>query len=144
MLSNTVVSPTLVATDLKRAKKFYEEKLGLKTVVEDSSGIMLEAGHGSMIYIYKREASQCDHTVAAFYVENFDAEMKNLRSKGVTFEDYDIPSMGIKTVNGVATMNGMRGAWFKDTEGNILSIGEYSVEKMKASMGQKVGASMSS
>jgi catechol 2,3-dioxygenase-like lactoylglutathione lyase family enzyme len=142
MLSNAMVSPTLPVVNLKRARKFYEEKLGLKVVAEDPSpGLMLEAGHGSMIYLYQREPSQCDHTLAGFYVENFDAEMKELRAKGVKFEDYDIPSMGIKTVNGVANFGGMKGAWFKDTEGNILSIGEWSVEKMKAST--KAGASTS-
>jgi catechol 2,3-dioxygenase-like lactoylglutathione lyase family enzyme len=142
MLSNAMVSPTIPVVDMKRARKFYVEKLGLKVAVEDSSsGLMLEAGHGSMIYLYQREPSPCDHTLAGFYVENFDAEIKELRSRGVKFEDYDIPSMGIKTVNGVANMGGMKGAWFKDTEGNILSVGEWSVEKMKSSM--KVAASAS-
>jgi catechol 2,3-dioxygenase-like lactoylglutathione lyase family enzyme len=123
MLSNAVVHATLPATDLKRARKFYEEKLGLKFVKEDPSpAITLEAGKGTLIYVYQRGATKADHTVANFIVDNVEAEVKALKAKGVKFEDYDIPSMGIKTVNSIAVMKDFKGAWFKDTEGNILGI----------------------
>jgi hypothetical protein len=55
-------------------------------------------------------------------VDNIEAEMSELGAKGVVFEEYDMPQMHIKTVNGLATMDGAKMAWFKDTEGNILSI----------------------
>jgi catechol 2,3-dioxygenase-like lactoylglutathione lyase family enzyme len=123
MLSKAAVIPTLPAVDLKRARKFYEEKLGLKVIKEDPSpAITLEAGNGTRVYIYQRAASKADHTVAEFAVENVEAEVEALKSKGVKFEEYNIPTMGIKTVNGIATMDGHKGAWFKDTEGNILAI----------------------
>jgi len=120
-----MVAPNLPAVDLKRARKFYEEKLGLKVVMEDPSpGIMLQAGQGTMMYVYQRAATKADHTVASFKVDNIEAEMKELRGKGVKFEDYDLPKMGIKTVNGIATMGNMKFSWFKDTEGNILSLAQ--------------------
>ena len=123
MLNRASVIPTLPAVDLKRARKFYEEKLGLKVVKEDPSpAITLEAGNGTSLYIYQRGATKADHTVAEFDVDDVEAEVKALKAKGVKFEEYDIPSMGIKTVNSIAVMDGHKGAWFKDTEGNILAI----------------------
>ena len=123
MLQNADVYPTLPAIDIKRARKFYEETLGLKVVREDPSpGIQLKAANGTGLYIYQRGATKADHTVASFTVKDVEAEVKELKAKGVKFEEYDMPEMGIKTVNGIATMDGMKGAWFKDTEGNILGI----------------------
>ena len=123
MLRNSKVSPTLPAVDIKRARKFYEDKLGLKVIKEDPSpGIILEAGEGTIIYVYQRGKTKADHTVLGFKVDDVESEVKELKSKGVKFEEYNMPAMGIKTVNGIATMDGMKAAWFKDTEGNILSI----------------------
>ncbi len=51
-----------------------------------------------------------------------DAEVADLKSRGVTFEDYDYPTL--KTVDGIAEIEGFRGAWFKDTEGNVLAVTE--------------------
>src|SRR3989304_2372043 len=125
MLANAMVAPTLPAVDLKRARKFYEEKLGLKVVMEDPSpGLMLQCGKGTMLYIYQRGATKADHTVAGFNVDDVEKEVKELKAKGVVFEEYNIPSMGIKTVNGIATMGPIKSAWFKDTDGNILAISQ--------------------
>jgi catechol 2,3-dioxygenase-like lactoylglutathione lyase family enzyme len=52
--------------------------------------------------------------------QDVEAAVADLRAKGVTFEEYDLP--GVKTVNGIAELGGTRGAWFKDPEGNILSV----------------------
>jgi len=113
----------IAVPNVDEAAKFYEEKLGLKVVKEDPSpGITLEAGKGTKLYIYQRGATKADHTVANFTVEDVEAEVKALKAKGVKFEEYDIPSMGIKTVNSIAVMGSYKGAWFKDTEGNILGI----------------------
>jgi predicted enzyme related to lactoylglutathione lyase len=82
MLSNSMVAPTLPAVDLKRARKFYEEKLGLKVVMEDPSpGMMLQAGQGTMMYVYQRAATKADHTVAAFKVDDVEAEVKALKKE---------------------------------------------------------------
>ncbi len=140
MLSDAMVYPTLPATDIKRAKKFYQEKIGLKLIAEDASpGAMFQAGRDSMLYIYQRPASHCEHTLAFFNVEDIESEVKALKGKGVMFEEYDIPDMKIKTVNSIATSEGMKAAWFKDSEGNILGIGELTDARMKSMMMQNVG-----
>ena len=130
MLANAAVAPTLPAVDLKRARRFYEATLGLKVVKEDPSpGIMVQCGNGTMIYIYERAATKADHTVATFAVDDLDAEMLALQRKGIKFEEYNLP--GLKTDHGVATIAGMKGAWFKDTEGNILSLTEMPKQAME-------------
>ena len=62
------------------------------------------------------------HTVAGFNVENIEKEVADLKSRGVVFEEYDMP--GMKTVDGVASFEGAKSAWFKDSEGNILSLNQ--------------------
>lgn len=122
MLKDKMVAATLPAVDLERARKFYEEKLGLKVTQTDKGGVMLQAGGGTALFLYRRGPTKADHTVASFNVDNIEAEMSELGAKGVVFEEYDMPQMHIKTINGLATMDGAKMAWFKDTEGNILSI----------------------
>ena len=119
-----MVATSLPAVDIKRARKFYVEKLGLKVIREDTGapGFMLQAGQGTMMYVYQRGATKADHTVAMFKVDNIEAEVKDLKLNGVKFEEYDIPKMGIKTVNSIATMGDTKAAWFKDSEGNLLGI----------------------
>jgi catechol 2,3-dioxygenase-like lactoylglutathione lyase family enzyme len=112
--------------DLERAKKFYEGTLGLKVIMEDPSpGAVLQAGEGTTVYIYQRVATKADHTIAGFKVKDVEATVKELKARGVVFEDVDIP--GLKTVEGIATMmtpaGEYRGSWFGDTEGNILTVG---------------------
>jgi len=119
-MSISRVYPTLPVVNLERAKKFYQEKLGLKVVQEDlSPGALLQAG-GSYLYIYQRAATKADHTVAAFTVDDIETTMKDLRAKGIKFEEYNLPNL--KTVNGLFSMDGYKAAWFKDTEGNTVAI----------------------
>ena len=124
MLTNSPVTPTLVVTDLKRASDFYENKLGLRA---DSSmtadmGVLFIAGGGTNLYIYLRSSpSTADNTQVSFRVEDIENTMSELSGKGVTFEHYDLP--GLKTdEKGIAVMGKVKSAWFKDPEGNILSI----------------------
>ncbi len=121
MLVNAKVHPTLPVVNLGRARKFYEEKLGLTVDRVDpppAPGVRYQPG----LYIYQRGATKADHTVASFEVADAEAEIEELQAKGVVFQDIDVPSMGIKTVNGVATMGSIKGGWFSDTEGNILAV----------------------
>ena len=123
MLINAPVHATLPVVDLERARKFYEGKLGLKVIRTDPSpGAVLQAGEGTTLYIYQRAATKADHTAASFTVKDVEAEVKELKAKGVVFEEIEIPSMGIKTVDGIATKGELKAAWFKDTEGNILGV----------------------
>jgi len=126
MIKNAKVHVTLPAVDLKRAEKFYQEKLGLKVLKEDPSpGAIMGLEGGDYIYLYQRAATKADHTAASFTVDDVEETVKELRGKGVVFEEYDMP--GLNTVNGIATMDGMKVAWFKDTEGNILAVGNMRV-----------------
>jgi catechol 2,3-dioxygenase-like lactoylglutathione lyase family enzyme len=129
MLIHSAASATLPAVDIDRARKFYEDKLGLEVVKEgSSSGLMVQCGKGTSIYLYQRGATKADHTVVSFEVDDIKSEVNELKKRGVTFEEYDIPEMGIKTVNSIAVMDGEKAAWFKDTEGNILALGQWNKE----------------
>ena len=81
----------------------------------------IKAGADAWLAIYERPPVHTEHTAVAFNVESIESTMRDLRRRGVTFEDYDLP--GIKTVDGVATgESGDKGAWFKDPDGNILGV----------------------
>jgi catechol 2,3-dioxygenase-like lactoylglutathione lyase family enzyme len=120
----------LRAEDYNRAKDFYTNVLGLEEMqpMGDSAtgqGGLFRAGGGTVVSIYERPGMPApDNTALAFEVpkDRFDAVMTELRDKGVMFEEYDMPDMGLKTVNGVAEMDGTKSAWFRDSEGNIVVL----------------------
>ncbi len=121
MLSNAALHPTIPAVDIKRAREFYEKKLGLRVLKTDPSpGITFEAGEGTTLYVFQREPTKADHTVVSFKVEDVEAQVSELKDKGIVFEDVEIP--GMETVNGITTMGDIKAAWFKDTEGNVLAV----------------------
>jgi catechol 2,3-dioxygenase-like lactoylglutathione lyase family enzyme len=123
MISASAVRPTLPASDLARARKFYEETLGLKVMEENEGGILFDVAGGTALGVYPSGfAGTNQATAAEFEVTDLASEMKDLRSRAVKFEEYDLP--GIKTVDGVWSFGKDKGAWFKDTEGNILSLVE--------------------
>lgn len=122
MLSDAKVTVVLPAVDIERARKFYTEKLGLKENKPMPGGANFECGSGTEIFLYERPPVTVEHTQASFAVDDLDAEMNELRARGVVFEEYDMP--GMKTVKGVATMDKWKSAWFKDSEGNILALGQ--------------------
>lgn len=94
--------------------------MGLEVAWENPAGITYLTGD-SLVALYPTQfAGTAQHTLGGFIVSDLEAAMADLRAKGVTFEEYDMP--GLKTVNGIAELEGERGAWFKDPEGNILSI----------------------
>jgi len=116
----------LPAVDIERAKRFYSEKLQLAeaSVGVPSDGAAFVSGDGTLLYLYAREAgTDADHTVAGWLVEDVEATVRELRERGITFEQYNMP--GLKTdERGIAEAEGTRGAWFKDSEGNILALAE--------------------
>ena len=123
MLTDKAVAAILPAADLERAANFYEDKLGLKEEDRSGGGVLLGAGMGTKIFIYEKPGgTKADHTVAGFNVDNVEREVEELRAKGITFEEYDMP--GLKTINGIATMDSVKSAWFKDTEGNIIALNQ--------------------
>jgi catechol 2,3-dioxygenase-like lactoylglutathione lyase family enzyme len=111
---------TIPAKDPEGTRRFYEDVLGAQAVMEDPGGIIYRSGD-SFFSLYPTEfAGTAQHTLGAFMVRDVEATVADLRGKGVRFEDYDLP--GLKTVNGIAELGDIRGAWFKDPEGNILSV----------------------
>lgn len=124
MLANSPVSAVLPVVDLERARKFYEEKLGLQAA-EMTDGLVFECGQGTQLALYQRDTpTKADHTVAGFTVDDIEQVVEALGERGVVFEQYDMP--GIQTdERGIATVENVVGAWFKDTEGNILSIIQF-------------------
>jgi predicted enzyme related to lactoylglutathione lyase len=120
MLDGKTIFPTLAAHDLERASHFYEDTLGLhRADIQTPDGIIYQT-NGTRFMVYRSGAPRGGTTAAAFLVDDLDAEMRDLRARGVEFEDYDMP--GLKTDHGVAEFDGGRGAWFKDSEGNIISL----------------------
>jgi catechol 2,3-dioxygenase-like lactoylglutathione lyase family enzyme len=142
LLNESTVVATLPVVDITRARKFYEDKLGLKLIAEGpNKELIFEAGWGSMITLYQRAPIRAEHTMATFQVHNLENVVKELRSKGVKFEDYDLP--GIKTENGISNIKGGiydKGAWFKDSEGNILGIAQMSETFVKSARAKKEAA----
>jgi predicted enzyme related to lactoylglutathione lyase len=121
MLKNAPIVPYLPAADIARARKFYEEKVGLVAREEVAGGVIYECGNGSWVFLYPSGGAGTSKASQAFWqVDDVEAEVADLRSRGVVFEEYDLP--GVKTVNGIATGGGARAAWFKDSEGNILAV----------------------
>jgi catechol 2,3-dioxygenase-like lactoylglutathione lyase family enzyme len=113
---------TLPAQDIERAKRFYEEKLGLTPESEDPGGVHYRSG-ATMFDIYPtRFAGTAQHTLGAWMVDDIRAVVAALRERGVAFEDYDLP--GLKTEDGIADLGSELSAWFRDSEGNILAIAE--------------------
>ena len=121
MLNHTIFYPTLPASDLDRARHFYEDTLEFELIegASDPGGVFYQVGDQAL-FLYKTEAPRGGNTALSFVVQDLAAEMKELRDRGIAFEDYDLP--GLKTEKGVAEWDGMKAAWFKDPEGNILNI----------------------
>ncbi|MFJ7244772.1 VOC family protein [Kitasatospora sp. NPDC098652] len=122
MLGDGPLQAVIPATDLARAKAFYTDTLGLKVVEEHEEELTGECGATQFTIYHTPSGGQAAHTLASFKVADLDGEMTALREHGITFEEYDFP--GLKTVNGVAEGDGMRAAWFKDSEGNILCVSQ--------------------
>jgi predicted enzyme related to lactoylglutathione lyase len=121
MLTKAPIVPYIPATDISRARRFYEQKVGLVAREEIAGGVVYECAGGSWIFLYQSEGAGTSRASQAFWqVQDVEAEVRELKSRGVTFEEYDSP--GMKTVNGIANMGDAKGAWFKDTEGNIMAL----------------------
>ncbi len=130
MLENSDVATRLPVRDLGRARSFYAEKLGLEPVEERPGGLLYRCGRGAFALFQSAGAAAGTHTQMGWEVADIEATVAALRARGVVFEEYDLP--GLTTVNGIAEIEGNypskgrgeRGAWFKDSEGNLIGIGE--------------------
>ena len=130
MLSEARVATRLPAQDLERARRWYAEKLGLEPSEEREGGLLYRCPNGDFALFASGGASPGTFTQMGFEVDDIEAAVAELRSRGVVFEEVDVP--GLRTVDGIAEIagnypskgSGERGGWFRDSEGNLLGIGQ--------------------
>lgn len=131
MLEKSKVSARIPAHDLERARTFYKDKLGLTPLEERPGGLRSRCGNGFFSLFESSGEASGDHTQMACEVDDIVSTVELLRSRGVKFEEYHVP--GFKTVNGIAEVSGNypssravgeKSAWFRDSEGNLLAIGQ--------------------
>ncbi|HEX6675861.1 MAG TPA: VOC family protein [Actinomycetes bacterium] len=131
MLASSGVATRLPAQNLERARAFYSEKLGLEPIEERPGGLRYRCASGEFALFLTDGAPSGSHTQMAWEVGDIRAAVAQLKAHGVVFEHYDVP--GLTTVDGIAEVTGNypskggvgeRAAWFKDSEGNLLAIGQ--------------------
>ena len=131
MLKDGHVATRLPAQDLERARMFYADKLGLEPSEERPGGLLYEAASGVFALFQSSGASSGEFTQMGWDVEDIETTVAELRDRGVMFEEVDAP--GLKTIDGIAEVagnypskggKGERAAWFRDSEGNMLGIGQ--------------------
>ncbi|MDQ4215844.1 VOC family protein [Microbacterium capsulatum] len=135
-----MATAVLPATDLDRAQQWWHDVLGRDPVYTDAEGgnLFYDIG-GCVVLVYRTDfAGTAKNTAFSLMTDHLDRDMTGLRTHGVVFHDYDLP--GLKTVDGVADLGGERGAWFSDSEGNIIGISEPAPEMME--MARKMRAGM--
>ena len=120
MLADNPIQPVLLVLDLEVAKKFYAEKLGLPVLDEDEHRLVVGSGPGRLILSLSTEGSSDEQTKAAWSVDDLKAEVSELRSRGVSIEEYD--SDELRTSGGIADVGFARAAWIMDPFGNALSM----------------------
>jgi predicted enzyme related to lactoylglutathione lyase len=123
MLQKSPMYAYIPAKDVVRARQFYENILGLKAKEEFAGGVIYEFGKGTGCFLYPTPNAGTSTASQAFWeVNDVEAEVAELKARGVVFEEYDIPGAQMK--NSIATGGGAKTAWFKDTEGNILAVSQ--------------------
>jgi catechol 2,3-dioxygenase-like lactoylglutathione lyase family enzyme len=128
-LSEAGVAGRLPAGDLDRARRWYAEKLGLEPAEERPGGLRYVLGGAEFALYQSAGRADGSFTQLAFTVEDIDAEVAQLRARGVVFEEYDLPGTdpaGIAQIDGnyPSKGTGERAVWFRDSEGNMLGLGQ--------------------
>ena len=123
MLGKADATPMLAVKDLDRARKFYAENLGFKEVDDFGEGFMLKSGD-TKFTVYKSEfAGTNKATALTFDVDDIEDEVRTLKDKGVSFERYELEGLTPKG-DIFEGEGGFKTAWFKDPDGNLLSLME--------------------
>jgi catechol 2,3-dioxygenase-like lactoylglutathione lyase family enzyme len=121
MLQHAPMFAYLPAGNLARARRFYEEQLGLRPIDPGPQGVTYEFAGQTACFLYPTSNAGTSRASQAFWrVTDVDREIAELKSRGVVFEDY--PMEGTRSPSGAITAGGAKAAWFKDTEGNILAL----------------------
>ena len=121
MLADKNAAPTIAVKDLNKAKKFYEGSLGLKQLkTQGEDAILYKSGQSNILVYRSQYAGTNEATAMSWEVADVEAEVKALKAKGIMFEHYDMP--GMKLEGDIHVGGGMKEAWFKDPDGNILNL----------------------
>jgi catechol 2,3-dioxygenase-like lactoylglutathione lyase family enzyme len=131
VLKDGRVTTRIPVQDMNRARRFYADKLGLSPSEERPGGLLYRCASGEFALFGSAGASPGTYTQMAWDVDDLEATVAELKARGVVFEEVDVP--GLKTVDGIAEVagnypskggKGERAAWFRDSEGNMLGIGQ--------------------
>jgi catechol 2,3-dioxygenase-like lactoylglutathione lyase family enzyme len=125
ILQESQFHATVPATDMERARRFYEEKLAFTPEAVYSVGVVYRCADGTALFLYPGSTAGAGHTVGSWFVDDLPAAVAELRERGIEFEEYDYPNL--KTVDGIADLGDELAAWFKDSEGNILAVSHLKV-----------------
>jgi len=121
MLGQNDAIANIAVKDTASAKRFYEGTLGLKPVGSEGEEVIAYKSGNSTLFVYRSQyAGTNKATAVTWQVDDVDSIVKALKGKGLTFEHYDMPGMTLK--DDVHVGGGMKIAWFKDPDGNILSL----------------------
>ena len=120
----------LPVQDLERARAFYQDKLGLAPVEEREGGLRYLCAAGEFHLFLSTGVSSGTFTQLGFEVEDIGVVVADLRSRGVVFEEFDLPDIEVE--DGIVKVEdnypskgvGERGIWFRDSEGNLLALGQ--------------------
>jgi catechol 2,3-dioxygenase-like lactoylglutathione lyase family enzyme len=125
MLDSASTHTMIAVRELGRANAFYGGTLGLRAADGPGGATRYESQGDTWFLVYESSfAGTAKSTCMRFEVEDLDLAVRELRERGIVFEEYDLP--GLKTVEGIAHHeSGARGAWFKDPDGNILELAQY-------------------
>lgn len=129
-LADARVETRLPTQDLQRARRWYAEKLGLVPTEEREGGLRYECAAGIFCLFASAGTPDGTFTQMTFNVDDIEAEMAELRDRGVLFEEYGTPRLPM--VDGIVEIpgnypskgRGERGAWFRDSEGNLIGLGQ--------------------
>jgi catechol 2,3-dioxygenase-like lactoylglutathione lyase family enzyme len=122
-LASCEVTVMLPVRDMARARRFYEEQLGLPPLGARPDGkFVYRCGGTEIALVPKPEGTRAEHTAVSFRVDDIATAITELGGRGVVFADYDLP--GLKTVEHVCVLGSEKAAWFEDPEGNILCLHE--------------------
>jgi catechol 2,3-dioxygenase-like lactoylglutathione lyase family enzyme len=123
MLSKYDAIATVAVKNLAAAKKFYEGTLGLKQIDAEGDEVAVYQNGDSRLNVYRSQfAGTNKATAVTWAVDDVEGEVRELKSKGVAFEHYDMPELKLKGDVHVADGADLKVAWFKDPDGNIFSI----------------------
>lgn len=131
-LTGASLATRLPAQDLDRARAFYSEVLGLEPLDEREGGLLYSCGGQEFAVFASTGKASGDHTQLGFTVPDLDSAVAELRARGLQFEEFEFGGLavseGIVTIPGYYPSKpptGERAIWFRDSEGNLLGLGEH-------------------